>query len=134
MNKEKVLKFREDAIKDGWAHEPIYGDQEPEEQAMSLKFQGFSMLIYARPGEPGTARKVDGYPNGYHYSVSIWGPDGLSIETPEAYSMSELESLMHKCRYCGSIGETVRINFAGRCCPSCREKYAPEAEPPGWAD
>jgi hypothetical protein len=65
--------------------------------------------------------------------VSIWGPDGLALDPPAHPSKKELRRALHVCSYCKKeVLQIVRIGFAGRCCPPCREAHKAEVEFPGW--
>jgi len=64
--------------------------------------------------------------------VQVWGPDKLSVPLTQPTWKALAENL-HKCQYCELSKEPVnRLGFAGRSCPSCRAKLAPQLEPPGW--
>lgn len=129
---QRVQKFRDDAVKDGWSIKPTYFPHESVESASTLSKDGFVMSILTRTED---LIKYPNVKNLYEAEISIWGPDGLAIEVPDHYDMELIKKNMHKCSQCGKfVDETVRYSFAGRCCKDClpvlREKY----EKPGWCD
>jgi hypothetical protein len=126
---ELTKKFRDAAIKDGWYHRPTYGKIESEDRAMSLDKQGFYMMVLTRE------YVGKGYRNNYECSVSIWGPDGLSITMPDEYDWNTIVRGLRVCHNCGASDvDTQRYSFAGRCCAKCRPEMAKKHEYPGWCD
>jgi tRNA(Ile2) C34 agmatinyltransferase TiaS len=127
MNLTQVTQWREDALADRWTIEPLYHFSDgkiakPQSTAAKMTKGDFIAQVYARKE------------NDCH--VSIWRKsDGLSVDTPEVYSMAKIEKNSHLCQYCGkSFEKTVSIGFAGRCCPACRVTHLAEVEYPGWCD
>ena len=123
---EIVKKWVQDAIADGWSSEPIYKN-EPIETAMSLKKDGFQVSAIMR----------DNNPHPRYASINAWGPDGVCVQIPEVYSMTDLVTALGFCEICGKKDvKTVRLAFANRACVECRNK--PEVlkkyEYPGWCD
>jgi len=110
-------------LADGWSASPIYAGQAGQyDPAKSARFtrEGFKIAFY---------RAADSLvPDG----LAAWGPDRLEVIVPETYSWEALHAALLVCGACGAIGETVRIGFAGRVCPACREKYVDQVEKPGW--
>ena len=112
--------WRDEAIADGWSHSPIY-KHEAEDTACHLEREGFVASVYVRNER------------GCH--VCVWGPDTLAIEPPNPYDWNLVVYRTHICAYCGNyFDKTVRIGFAGRCCPECRKKHLAEVEYPGWTN
>lgn len=65
--------------------------------------------------------------------LHFWGPDKLAVIPPSPLTMTGLEANLKRCQYCLELSaEIKRLGFAGRACPPCREKLAPEIEAPGW--
>ncbi len=124
MNLQQVCEWRDAAVADGWQMAPT-GSNTPAEHRATLTKDGYIVL-------------VDSYAAGTYWvkqdtaDISIWGPDGLAIKTPEPYSMKDIIAGTKVCAECGKVGETVRVGFAGRVCPACRVKLAPKLEYPGW--
>lgn len=71
----------------------------------------------------------------YRAEVTIWGPDGLQIEVPEAYSMDTIRAALRVCMYCHrSDINTQRVGFSGRVCADCLPEQRKQQEFRGWAD
>ena len=130
MTRDEVIKWREDAIADGWSHEPIYGDHEPEETAMRLKRDGFTASVYNRTG------KTEGGGSGVFIgSVSVWGPDKLHVAHHNFYSWDLLIRSLEQCDYCNLYPvKTQCVGFAGRCCSNCLPEQRKKQEYRGWCD
>ena len=93
--------FRDAAIADGWGPHPKWP-----EDAYWLEKSGFTM------GGAGSGGQI-----------YIWGPDGLHIAVPEAYSFDAIKAGLRRCYYCGATDvDTVRVGFAGRACKACQPK------------
>lgn len=117
MTKEEIIKFKEDAINDGWEIEPIY-ENESIETAFRLTKEGYDISIILR----------DNYK-----SVAIWGPDGLQIPPQQKYDMDYLRKALTCCPICGAESvKTYRYSFAGRCCKKCLPEMQRKFEYPGW--
>lgn len=118
--KDKIQKFKKDAVADGWSIERNYKN-EPEDRAARLTKDGFVMIIFLREKDE---------------SITAWGPDGLQIiPIPEKYSMEKLKELLTFCPVCGKSGvETTRYSFAGRCCLECLPAMQKKHEFPGWTN
>lgn len=114
----EVIRWREAAIADGWEAEPLYGDHEPIGKAAKLTREGYVAQVYARDEN--------------NAMVSVWGPDGLAVDPPIPYEWDAIVYMTKVCAYCGRVGDTVRLGFAGRACPACRKELAPKVEYPGW--
>jgi hypothetical protein len=125
MDLAQIIKWRDDAIADGWTIEPAYKRTdgtvgEPIETASHLAKDSWVALVFSRSEK------------GCH--ISVWHR-GLAVDVPEEYSVDELEHNTHICSYCkGYFAETVSIGFAGRCCKKCREKHVASVEYPGWTN
>ena len=122
-----VHKWRTDLQADDWAIQPTY-QHEPVEHSWKATKDGFIVMGLARPipSPDGTVPKPD---------INIWGPDGLAIEVPDQYSMSELIIRTRMCSVCGARDvATVRVAFANRTCEECRPKLAAKLERPGWTN
>lgn len=113
--------WRNAAIADGWLHKPTYAKSEGEDRHCTLNREGYTAMINARDNR--------------QCNVMLWGPDGLVIEPPNPYDWELITYRTHICEYCNQWFEkTVRIGFAGRCCPECRKKHVAEIEYPGWCN
>lgn len=112
MTLEDARAWREAAIRDGWTITPLYHGADIDRSARLTK-RGFVALI------------IDG-------SLIMWGPDGLAIEVPRQYSWIAIVAGLSVCEKCGREGKTVRLGFAGRVCPECRNRLAPKVEYRGW--
>ena len=123
---DRVVAFRMAAIADGWTLAPIY-EHEPAESHATMSRDGFKAHVKARIKQPGEKWK-------YETEVSLWGPDGLHIPTPEVYSMDTLVEALRVCPKCKAKDvDTVRYSFAGRCCNVCLPEMRRRHEYPGWA-
>lgn len=129
--KEVMLTWKAAAIADGWSDEPLYGS-EGVERACKLRRDGFVAHVLTR--EPREAGKGHMAQRQAEYKVTVWGPDDLVVGIHHPYSMAALQRALRCCSACGAEGDTVRLAFADRVCPPCREKLKGEAERPGWCD
>lgn len=121
-----AVAFRNAAAADGWHLQPSSPSEESVTRAAQLTRDGFTILILSRPEAPPASWR-------YQVSVDIWGPDGLTIPTPPRYGMGLLRAGLRTCPHCGATDvETVRFNFAGRCCRVCLPAMRRRAERPGW--
>jgi len=118
--------FRDAAIADGWEHHPTY-KLESEDRACSLSKDGWKMMIFTRKLLP----KANYY---YSVSISIWAPDNLAVQIPDAYNWDKIKNGVNICSECKNNGETFRYGFAGRCCKNCLPKLQEKHEYPGWCD
>ena len=123
---DRVIKFRDDAVKDGWSIEPSYGTHESVERASTLKKNGYTMSVISR-------EKIGKWE--YEADISIWADDGLSVAYPDIYNFDAIEKGKRHCNLCDADDvDTQRYSFAGRCCAKCRPEAAKKYEYPGWAD
>lgn len=133
MTIEQVRAWVQAAIADGWKAAPTYPagpgrkGGEPVEQAATLRRDGWVAMAFARP---------QGWGLGWNEQaeITVWAPDELQVQVPLVYDWPALEDNATRCQYCGKSGKTVRISFAGRCCPPCRVEHVARVEPPGWCD
>ncbi len=129
---DQVIKFKQDAITDGWSARATYENHESIERACTLEKNGFTMMILSREGT-GTVRQPGKWQ--YEALVSIWGNDGLAITPPAAYDWQAIVRGMRHCNNCGKDDvATQRYSFAGRCCKDCLPEMRKEREYPGWTD
>lgn len=121
-----VVKFREDAIADGWECKPTYGSSESIESHATLAKEGFTCHVKARIKKEGKWK--------YEAEVTIWGSDGLVISgMPLIYNWEEIKAGLKRCNYCLRNGvEIQRLGFAGRCCKECLSAQQKIIEYPGW--
>ena len=120
MTQEEVLRWVVNAVSDGWTIKPTYSHEDMA-RAASLGKNDYKALTLARQDDRGG-------------SVSVWGPDRLAIEVPFPYDWNAIVAGTKICCYCSMVGDTVRIGFAGRCCPKCREEHKAKVEYPGWCN
>jgi hypothetical protein len=116
---EVVKAFRAAAIADGWETERTYGS-ESIDRAMSLDKDGFHASTILREN---------------YVSISVWGPDQLSVSFPLPYDFAAMIAATRHCQYCGADDvDTTRMGFAGRCCSECRTNPAVvnKVEHDGW--
>lgn len=121
MTLAQVREFVEAAKNDSWQYEATY-KLESIDTAITLRREGFVIMATLR-GE-----------KHYSHSLSMWGNDGLAIKIPTHYSFEAIQHAMLVCEKCDTIGQTVRVAFANRMCPQCRDKYRPTYEAKGWND
>ena len=116
------------AIADGWTISK-YFDTEPVDQACKLSREGFKMSVLTRTNDPSVSFWK------YEAHISIWGPDGLIIATPQKYDWDALVAALRHCPQCQATDvSTVRFSFAGRCCNTCLPEMRRIHELPGWCD
>lgn len=122
---EDAIKWKCDALKDGWVIEPIY-KTESVEFAAKLSKEGFVCNILTKFSGPRWKYEVD---------INIWGPDELAVKPPYKYNWDEIIKGLNTCNYCGaSEVKTKRIGFAGRCCENCLPELRKKFEYPGWCN
>ena len=119
MNTNKYEQWYSDLVEDGWDHTPIYKKVSGPDISTEFHKDGFTIHIY---------RKGDAISD----SISAWGPDILAIRLPESYNFEALQDALKVCDYCGSVGETKRIGFAGRVCEQCHKENVARVEYRGW--
>lgn len=119
--------YRRAAISDGWTFGPLYG-HETYDRACKLKRDGFVMHIISRDNSSKTGKFK------YDASISIWGPDGLCVRPPAAYSFAEIKKSSERCNHCGGPNGNHRYSFAGRCCAECLPEMQRTHEQTGWCD
>lgn len=120
---ERVREFRDAARDDGWASEPTY-ENEAEDSHATMSRDGFTLHAMCREGRGAWK---------YCAQISIWGPDGVAVETPETYSMDAVIAGLRRCEFCNAKDvETHRVAFANRSCGDCLEEQRRIHETPGW--
>lgn len=128
---QRIEAWRLAALADGWQQVPTYRG-ESVERAATLTKDGFKALLINRPSGP---ERPDGSGFTGEVQLNVWGPDGLAVLVPKVYDFAALTENLQRCEFCQQVVEkTVRIGWAGRACPPCREKHAPEIERPGWTN
>ena len=128
----RVKKFRDDAIDDGWFHKPTYDELESEDSSCSLEKSGFKMLILTRDY---TKKEKSTCSWKYEASIDIWGPDGLVIHTKPNYDWEDIQKGLNRCLNCGKENvEVFRAGFAGRYCKDCLPEQKKLQEYPGWTN
>ncbi len=122
---DAVIKFRDDAVRDGWSCVPTYDNHESMERAASLEKEGFKCHILSRT-------KVGKWR--FAAQVSLWGPDGLCITAPMEYDWEKIKSGIKRCVYCGKedVTDIVCVGFAGRSCPECAPAENKKLGPNWW--
>lgn len=141
LTKQQALQWIEDAKADGWKDRKMYNNPMDLSTALT-NIQGWSVQVYIQQPFRGVDIKMlkergklaaddENYTTPH---VEIWGPDRLVVKHnwEEYPGLEVMEKELDKCTECGNRGETVRLGFAGRVCPSCREKYVDQVEYPGW--
>lgn len=131
------MKFLSDAwraalVEDGFTLEPTYGSGEPIDTACTARSpDGWVVMIIARPAGGhtpfGPRRRSE-------WSIAAWAPDSLAVDVPAVVDVAALRANAGRCGYCKRTAPTVRLGFAGRACPECRQKHAARVEHPGWCD
>lgn len=128
MNKQeydRVSEYRDAAVADGWLIKPTYSTEDVN-RAATLEKDGFKMMIITR-------QLPEGRTKDYSVSMAVYGPDGLIIEPPKVYSMTEIVRRVNYCKHCDSHDvKTHRYSFAGRACASCLPGLKNKHEKPGW--
>ena len=122
LTNEMCAEWRDTLIADGWEVKPIYEDSYDPDVSLKFNRDGFTIHLYRENNTVGGN------------SISAWGPDGLSVRLPEYYNFESIKANLDLCSQCGNRGETVRLSFAGRVCPPCREKLKSQYEYRGWCD
>lgn len=118
MTRQEARRWIADAVKDGWTWKM---EQQAGTDHFDLSKNGYRVLAWIRsPAEEA--------------SLSVWGPDRLAVQPPTAYDWNVLVTKTRECCYCHKLGPTVRIGFAGRCCPECKIIHIMDVERPGWCD
>jgi len=112
--------YQEALLADGWSSAAIYASQFDPTKSARFTRDGWKIAVYRAADSLGRD------------SISAWGPDGLAIDVPAVYSWEALQTALLVCGGCDAVGKTVRLGFAGRVCPACREKYVARVEYPGW--
>lgn len=137
---QRVTAWRDEAIADGWKHEPTY-ENEAEERASRLSRDGFSAQILTRsrgnyipdprwPNHPAPHGKWT-----YEAQVNVWGPDGVAVNPGLSYDWNVLTAGLRVCPECGAEDvETFRVAFANRACEECRPALTARLCTPGWCD
>ena len=119
--------YREAAIADGWACSPTYDGSEQMGRASTLTKDGFEMSILSRD-----RREMPGKWK-FEASISIWGPDRLSIKPPGQYDWEKIKAGIRTCNSCGAKDvATHRYSFAGRSCDKCLPEAKRVHEHDGW--
>lgn len=119
--------WREAAIADGWAHEPLYPTHEGENRACKLTREGWVAFVMTRRNEGTPNRSFS------QADVTVWGPDGLQVVVPGVYGWDSLQAAFNTCMYCKKSGiPTERVGFAGRTCAACLDEQRARVERPGW--
>ncbi len=133
LSLDDVHKWREAAIANGWAARPTYENHETVEEACTLEKDGWVAMLLSRPAaevpwKPGTMRPPQ-------TSISIWGPDKLSVERVVPFDMAQIEKNARKCAACGAEDvDTRRVAFCNRVCLDCLPSERKRLETPGWCD
>jgi hypothetical protein len=121
-----VIAWRDAAIADGWDHEATYAPTEGEDRACRLRRDGYVAQVISRAGDAGKWKA--------QASVSLWGPDGMSIRPPKTYDWDAIRRGVETCHYCKAFPvKTERVAFAGRGCVTCAPKERVKL-PANWAD
>ena len=111
--------YETSAKADGWL---------PERSPRWYARDGFVMAVKAEETPKSPVGK-------YQAEVTVWGPDGLQIEVPKAYSMEAIRAALRICMYCHRNNiDTQRVGFAGRVCSDCLPEQRKQQEVRGWAD
>ena len=138
MKLDQAVKWRDDAVADGWLIEPTY-QTEDVSRAATLHKDGFTAQVITRiydeeyiktaqPWMKHMAGKTD-------VSIAVWGPDTLAIRPGVAYSWEALWKALMTCLECGREDvKTQRVGFAGRCCETCLPAARKRDEYPGWTN
>lgn len=121
MQLEDAVKWREDAVADGWSIKPTYDEHESQDTHATLEREGYKAFVNARPGQN-------------RNRIHIWCPKGISILGCSGdYNFDRIVAAVRTCQFCGSEDvDTVRIRFAERSCMDCVDQKRKELETPGW--
>lgn len=121
-----TAQWKTDLRADGWEQSQIYPGSATQGECYRYKRDGWTIQIYDYQSP---------HNHEWKQSVSAWGPGTLAVKLPELYDWAEIQRRSNVCQYCKrEVPETVRLGFAGRACPECREKLAPTVEYQGWAN
>lgn len=125
---EACHEWRRAAQADGWSIRATYV-HEPLEQAWTGERDGFKVQGIARQlGVTAGARLPSA-------SISIWGPDSMSIPPMPVYDWALIQRRVRQCMECDQHPvTTVRVGFATRLCLLCAVKLRPSIEHQGWCD
>ena len=124
---KRVIKYREDAIRDGWESEEQ--DILFQHSYTIMKKVGFVMHIISRVMDNPNAKWK------YEAEITIWGTDQLQILPPQEYNFEDIVYSINTCPICGATEvNTFRYSFAGRCCEKCLPDMKNKHEFPGWYD
>jgi len=121
-----ALKWRNDAIADGWTCSPTY-NKESMDRAFTLDHpSGFKAMGIARPADK------DSMGEGV---INVWGPDGMTVSSGRTYDFKKLQAGLRICSVCRTTDvDTVRVGFANRVCNTCLPEAVKRLEYPGWCD
>lgn len=110
-----IVAWRNAALEDGWVLIPKFPGV-PWKQACTLHREGFVTLCVTRNG-PGD-------------TLTIWGPDGLQVPTPNPYNWKEMMTGLNICLFCGNETEDPRkLGDGGRACPDCERNNGNRTQP-----
>jgi len=123
------IRFRVDAVLDGWVFQPTYENSEPLENAWKGVRDGFIIQGITRDN---TAKK---HKHKFEVNIAGWAPDSLAIRLPFVYNWEEIKAQVNWCRACERmVDETHRVGFAGRVCAGCLPAERKRIETPGWTN
>ena len=121
----RVIQYREDAIKDGWSCDEQ--DIKFNNSYTIMKKDGFTMHVISR--------ELTNSKWTYEAEVTVWGTDKLQIDPPKEYNFEAMVEAMRTCPICGAVDvPTFQYSFAGRCCKNCLPDMKKKHEFPGWYD
>jgi hypothetical protein len=121
---DRVVKFKQDAIADGWQARPTYEGHESIDRVCSLQKDDWKMMVLTRTDTGKWLFEAD---------ITIWAPDGLVIVPPLEYDWQAIQQRVNHCNACGKGNiKTHRYSFAGRCCEDCLPAMRKEHEYSGW--
>lgn len=128
LTKDQIVKWKADAIADGWELTPTY-QHESVDRACSLRRDGYHAMLLTR--DP-----IDGHwDTNPEYTIHCWCPKGIALQVPAIYSFAALVANQHVCGECGQVrSQTRRVGFANRVCDECYPKAKAQYEKPGWCD
>lgn len=125
----RVRQWIRDAVADGWEIKPTY-EREGMNTACTLDREGWRVMSCRRPPGHGVGQFKNKRGN---ISISMWGPDGVSVNIEFPYNWERLQQLLTRCEFCGREGlETERVGFANRSCKECLPAARKQIETPGW--
>jgi phage FluMu protein Com len=68
-------------------------------------------------------------------ALSGYTQDGLGLLLPIPYCWDTILKNIKLCSRCHkTVDKVVRLGFAERVCPACREQHAPTVEAEGWTN